>query len=422
MRKIHSILAAAGVLGAVGLAYGYRPADSAAWQADYQELRGILARSYANLGYAAESGLQIRALDSATRARLSEARTVRGARGALTDFVGAFQDPHLKFVSGPPRFVRYVFNTKSEPRALEGTSPAAEACAALGYEDGIGGSYSLPFDDLPGFRAAGIEPNTFNAGSVPGTAGKRVGIVRISLFSPHRSRAHCRKAWEERVATTSASCGDSCQDSIYFRTGVLLAQALRESITILEQEDISSILIDIGGNGGGSEWVGLAVRAVAATPLQLPVTLVTGAAPPAECPWDDAIARRCSNLKRADADSQAVVIFTAPPVARNLPLYVLVDAHTASAAEYFTAVLQDNRAAQIIGTRTMGAGCGYVNGGGEYTLSRTQLRFRAPNCVRLRRDGSNERAGIRPDIELSSGSSGIDRARHVLTAATSLSP
>lgn len=420
MRKIHSILAVIGALGAAGIAYAYRPANSDAWRADYQELRGILARSYANLGYAVESGLPIRALDSATRVRLEESQTVRGAKGALSDFVAAFQDPHLKLVSGPPEFVRYLFNTKSEPPVLARTTSAAEACEAMGYEDGIGGGYSLPFDDLAGFRAARIEPNTFNAGSVPGAAGKRVGILRISLFSPHRSQTHCRKAWDERGATTSTSCRAACQDSIYIRTGVLLAQALRESIAVLEQEGVSSILVDIGGNGGGSEWVGLALRAVVAAPLKFPVTLVTGTGAPDECQWDDAIARRCSNLKRADADSEAVAIFTAPPIGRNLPLYVLVDAHTASAAEYFAAVLQDNRVAQIIGTRTMGAGCGYVNGGGEYTLSRTRLRFRAPNCVRLRKDGSNERAGIRPDIELSTGSAGVDRARHVLTAATGL--
>jgi len=47
----------------------------------------------------------------------------------------------------------------------------------------------------------------------------------------------------------------------------------------------------------------------------------------------------------------------------RLPLYVVVDAHTWSSAEYFPFLLQDNHAATILGEVTGGAGCGFTKRG-----------------------------------------------------------
>jgi hypothetical protein len=82
----------------------------------------------------------------------------------------------------------------------------------------------------------------------------------------------------------------------------------------------------------------------------------------------------------------------------TVPLIVLVDHRTASASEYFAAMLRDNGAARIIGERTYGAGCGYTNGGIPVTLPHSGLRLRMPDCLRLRTDGTNEVAGIIPDV------------------------
>jgi C-terminal processing protease CtpA/Prc len=82
----------------------------------------------------------------------------------------------------------------------------------------------------------------------------------------------------------------------------------------------------------------------------------------------------------------------------RLPLYVAVDGDTWSAAEYFAAVLQDNGAATIVGEVTGGAGCGYTNGGIPTTLKNSHAAVKMPDCVRLRKDGSNEVSGITPDV------------------------
>jgi C-terminal processing protease CtpA/Prc len=79
-------------------------------------------------------------------------------------------------------------------------------------------------------------------------------------------------------------------------------------------------------------------------------------------------------------------------------LYVVTDGRTYSSAEMFTAVLRNNEAAKTIGARTGGDGCGFVDSNGQVVLPHSRLRFRVPNCVRLRVDGTDEVAGVSPDI------------------------
>jgi hypothetical protein len=94
----------------------------------------------------------------------------------------------------------------------------------------------------------------------------------------------------------------------------------------------------------------------------------------------DSIAKGCSN-------SEA---FTQPAKYTRLwstwtgPVYVLVNSRPYSSAEMFAAALQNNHAAKIIGTRTEGDGCGFMDNAPPVTLSNSQLRFRIPNCARLR--------------------------------------
>lgn len=82
------------------------------------------------------------------------------------------------------------------------------------------------------------------------------------------------------------------------------------------------------------------------------------------------------------------------------PLYVLTDNKTYSSAEMFAAVLQNNGAAKMVGTQTGGDGCGFMNHTEPLVLPHSGLRFRIPNCVRIRADGTDEVAGIKPDLPI----------------------
>jgi hypothetical protein len=100
------------------------------------------------------------------------------------------------------------------------------------------------------------------------------------------------------------------------------------------------------------------------------------------------------------------------------PLYVLTDRGTYSSAEMFAAVLQNNRAATVVGSRTGGDGCGFVDSDGLVRLPHSGMRFRVPNCVRLRADGTDEVAGVAPDLPVSAleGEAGAAFAMRVLNA------
>lgn len=80
------------------------------------------------------------------------------------------------------------------------------------------------------------------------------------------------------------------------------------------------------------------------------------------------------------------------------PVFVLTNEVTGSSAEMFTALMRDRGIARTVGTRTMGAGCGFMSTPDLVVLPRSRLAFRLPNCVRLRADGTDEVAGIVPDL------------------------
>ena len=82
------------------------------------------------------------------------------------------------------------------------------------------------------------------------------------------------------------------------------------------------------------------------------------------------------------------------------PLLVLADRGTGSAAEDFVAWLQQNRVATVVGARTAGAGCGYVNGGDPVRLRVVPVDVWMPNCARFLDNGTNEIEGLAPDVPL----------------------
>lgn len=106
------------------------------------------------------------------------------------------------------------------------------------------------------------------------------------------------------------------------------------------------------------------------------------------------------------------------------PVYVLTDKRSFSAAEMFVATMKDNGIAKVLGARTGGDGCGFMADGDPLVLTHSQLRFRVPNCMRLRADGTDEVAGIAPDfpiVQMRGESARARAARALATIAGDLS-
>ncbi|MCC6919139.1 MAG: hypothetical protein IT548_08030 [Alphaproteobacteria bacterium] len=105
------------------------------------------------------------------------------------------------------------------------------------------------------------------------------------------------------------------------------------------------------------------------------------------------------------------------------PLYVMLDEGSASAAEHFATLLKDNGAATLIGEPTFGAGCGWMASGDmPVTLARTGGQLHVPDCVWYRKDGTNEVAGVEPDILIPWRyyDNGVQKARRAVTALSQL--
>jgi hypothetical protein len=276
------------------------------------------------------------------------------------------------------------------------------------------------------------------------------GVVRIHDFSETAHPAACAAA--VAALQPGDECEGECRMRVMFKSGDLLTAALERRLQSLAKAGAKTIVVDLTRNGGGSDWVEPVARVMTPIPLkgarmvfirhphwirQLEeraadvrddkdaFALFDAAAAEARKPcdrsgvWSDPPKTPdCSLLVPSTFYATGLLAYAKPGSLRGdakniyfnpsqytyhegtnrLPLIVLVDEGTASAAEYFTAMLQDNKAARIAGEGTRGSGCGYTNGGFFVNLPNSGARLALPDCVRLRADGSNEVLGVLPDV------------------------
>ncbi|MEP7364446.1 MAG: S41 family peptidase [Acidobacteriota bacterium] len=200
----------------------FESVDHTAWEADFDILLGDLSRGYANLDWLASSGrIKPAPLASETRRTLREAHSNNEARAAIYSFIDAFHDPHLR-VEGRrnwmPRFLR-------SGRRLD-----------IDYR----GSAYQP-----------LPAGTFDAGLLSLGGGRSAGVIRIERFG------------HETYADVMASAkGD---DRAAMR---VLVQKLDERIGQIKKRGASVVMIDITGNGGGTDWADGAARLLSAQPLR----------------------------------------------------------------------------------------------------------------------------------------------------------
>jgi len=115
---------------------------------------------------------------------------------------------------------------------------------------------------------------------------------------------------------------------------------------------------------------------------------------------------------------------TGDPVAPDLPMVVLVDRNSASAAEIVAGALQDRKRAELVGTRTFGKGVfqeviDLSNGG---ALDITAGQYFLPSGRNLGGKGTDTGSGLTPDVaaqddpKTTKKDEGLDKALDVLAA------
>jgi hypothetical protein len=451
MKQIFLLLAAVVVVpfsASTLTGFDAKPFDPQPWIADLDQVREVFLTKYANLDWAVFQ----READLPNLFADTEARIKRGndweARSAFERLARKLGDGHVVF--DWPR---------SGGQAMAAASTPQEQCTALGYDARI---RAVPLAaNAVGYQALSTpQSGEFPAGMIS-SGSRQIGVLQIGVFTPQGFPALCQAVLRELAIAADKPCDDACGDRIEAWASDELTRHLTAQIRVLKNAGAEALVVDVAGNGGGSEWAEAVARMV--TPIRVRSELlefVRGEHWAKSFADDEASLRRFADqasgpdrallLKLADevearrkvavtpcdsaplwqgahpacswlgqgfygsgllasADPSqlrgkpwATLLFTPMefPYEEGVwtgPLIVLVDRNTGSAASEFAAVLQDNRAAIAMG-EPAGAGCGHTNGGTPTTLANSKATLEVPDCARLRADGSNEVMGILPDV------------------------
>ncbi|MFO0601392.1 MAG: S41 family peptidase [Myxococcaceae bacterium] len=426
-----------------------------------------------------ESGVDLPALDRRTKDALARATTEQEATAAFDAFIGAFHDGHLirkPSASAPvpplpePAKVTSFVDGPTACAAL-GYLPSTRVSFSLPFEslpgftlvtDGLSEAFRSGVIDVGGTRVGVVRIPRFRAGEFP--------AVCLQAFTRARGGRDAGVSTEELGRGVDAAWLDALARrlELFRKRGVkvvvvdlggngggndlgdwavraftpapiqsasLLVVASDAGTPYLEKElaDLNAALAsDAGWNAPTRavlerERTAFEVRLGAARePCDL------GWVWKERRPWAQAGCRRLveaayfsgplGHLDAGVLDARAAdTLFwatAAEPVrgAWSGPVWVLTDEKTASSAEAFTTLMRDRGVARVIGAHTLGAGCGFMNDVESIVLPRTKLTFGAPNCVRLRDDGTDDVAGVTPDVPVLPlpGESGRARAWRAL--------
>jgi Peptidase family S41 len=439
------------------------------WIEDFHQLLYEMETHYANLEWAVnDRKMNLPELRKKTEDALTNAHSDADAHSAINTFVDSFGDGHLEL------------EWPSEDGKTPETRVEADVCARLGYhprgKPGIDYSFLTELSPVPTAEGELFQGGLLKAGT------RTFGLIRISVFTEKGFPEICHEALQHIGLLVDAACDQACADRVELKTADLLTTALTARAEQLRQAGATALLIDITRNGGGSDWVDAPPRALSSKPLRDPRLsfvksehwtkqledqlrdigadqnnghesdpvlrdaalklreAIAASKQPcdAEQVWSSG-GLDCSLLASGFIFASGILPYVAPgrlsafksrddlfypgryayaESTHRLPLYVLVDKDTWSAAEYFAALLQDNHAATIVGEPTGGAGCGYTNGGIPTQLKNSRAQVQMPDCVRLRADGSNQVNGVTPDVLIpwAKRDSAYQRARKLIAA------
>ena len=360
-------LLASALLAAAPLAAAAQPAhDPAAWLADLDRIEAGMAQHYANLDWVRdERHLDLAALDRTTRDRLTRSRTTAEAQVAMRDFVAAFRDPHLEFGR----------RERGSTAGSETARPPVADCRAAGYGDDQAG-FAPALARLPNWRL-------LESGEFPIATAGATGLLRIGSFREQDYGAACQRTFRAGMS----------ERTLQLAVRADLQRRLRAAIDRLKAARVRRLIVDVTGNGGGSEWNREAAALFTNRTMRRAEPRVAAPACDRRSIWTGA--RPCPVFSGRPA-----TVTLAGAGAWTGQLWVLIDHRSASAAEEFAGWLRDNGVARLVGETSFGAGCGYLNGGAPVALAVAPVVLKMPNCARFTAAGRNEIEGWTPDLVL----------------------
>lgn len=439
LKSVRVALVAAALWAVAAPAFAYDPAP---WIQDARQIRAALGERYANIDWlTVDRGLNLDTSFQALESGLEKVSSDADARALLDRALASLNDGHVR-----------IDWTSVAPTAGSFRPTDGPPCANLSPQR----QRPPVASGLPGWTALedGVGAREFPGGLVA-IDGHKVGVVQIVLFMA--DRPVCEAAAARLDLPMDKPCDGGCAGRLDTAMYQELTDRFGARLEAMKAAGAQVLMIDLTGNGGGREWAEVALRMV--TPIRMKSGPVRYVRSPQAADQLDALAvdiennvgdergaakadllRQAADLRARAAEARrpcapaadkacpllidagygSGVWASADPVALadkawgqsvfqpakwtwregvwSGPLMVLVDSRSASASEEFAAVLQDNKAALIVGSPTLGAGCGHATDAGPLTLKNSGGRLFLPDCVRLRADGSNEIGGVEPDV------------------------
>ena len=436
------------VVGAMMVAppAGAQEFDRTGWIADLEQMRDAMSRSYANMEWAASERQSLRAAWDQAHTAVGAATDDASARAALNRFAASFADGHVS--------VRWPGVTTQA-----GSGEAASPCAGLA--PGSGGDRQGAFPGMAGYEPVPGEDSAILGAGFVTVDGERFGVLRIPAFGQFAFPEICNGIAAGRGigADCDEACLEDLERASHAAFMAIATRQLR-ALAAGRPDALIVDLGRNGGGDDSSEAIARMVTArplrsarigMMRTPewtakLDSDITELTALRagldaadratvdgilaqmraareetlkPCDRSPmWRDE-AVTCSQLVQTGLSATGWVNAYDAGQVRGKPwealtfslasypyevgiwdgpLYVVVDQGSASSAEQFASVLQDNGAAVVIGAPTFGAGCGHWLGGEPVRLSHSGGQFSMPDCVRYRAEGANEVGGLEPDV------------------------
>jgi hypothetical protein len=226
--------------------------DAAQWREDFAQVRQELARSYANLDWAvAERKIDLQALVERTEQGLATARSDEEAVKVLKQFLDAFGDGHLRLE--PPQRADATAGSALAPAA---TATDPKTCRDMGYQQMMRRDRAaIDFGATGRYEALANEDAAILPAGLLKAGARTLGVIRIGLFAEQTFPALC-----EREHPVPAPCDSACQQKIYARVGKALTRTLERQAQALAARKVDAIVVDITGNGGGTDWAEAAAR------------------------------------------------------------------------------------------------------------------------------------------------------------------
>jgi len=223
--------------------------DAEGWVSDLRQVREAMGSHYANLDWAVnEREAPLGQLFQVGEQRLRMARSDADAREVFERLEKFLGDGHVDFVWAQP----------PAGGAASGAGPDDRPpCDILGFKaDGRDGQAIAT--RLPGYQA--LEGDSgFPAGIVE-VDGRKVGVIRIAQMSAYAHPQACAAAFAAFSRPAGEPCDDDCLESLRVMAVDRVTEDLTARIRALRDAGAETLLVDLAGNGGGSEWTEVAVR------------------------------------------------------------------------------------------------------------------------------------------------------------------